>query len=94
MTIVWSPRAIRHLGALRAYIDQHNPHAARRIADTLLKSVERLSAFPEMGRIGRVAGTRELVVKGTTYVIAYRVRRDRLEILAVFHGRQKWPSAL
>jgi toxin ParE1/3/4 len=35
-------------------------------------------------------GTRELVVAGTPYIIPYRLRRDRLELLAVLHGRQKW----
>ncbi len=47
-----------------------------------------------MGRPGRVLGTRELVVSETPYVIPYRVRQDRLELLAVFHGRQKWPLRL
>lgn len=35
-----------------------------------------------------MAGTREVVVPGTPYVIPYRLRSDRLEIIAVFHGRQ------
>jgi plasmid stabilization system protein ParE len=47
-----------------------------------------------MGRPGRVLGTRELVVPDTPYVIPYRVRRERLELIAVFHGRQKWPGRL
>jgi toxin ParE1/3/4 len=33
-----------------------------------------------------------LVVAGTPYVIPYRVRGGKLELLAVFHGRQKWPD--
>jgi plasmid stabilization system protein ParE len=35
-----------------------------------------------------------LVVPQTPYVIPYRVRRERLELIAVFHGRQKWPLKL
>ena len=50
---------------------------------------ERVASLDE---IGRVAGTRELVVPGTPYVIPYRLRTDRLEIIAIFHGRQKWPG--
>ena len=94
MIIVWSPRAIAHLADLRAYIAIDNPNAAGRIAATLLAAVERLTELPNLGRPGRVGGTRELVVPGTPYVIPYRLRGDRLEIIAVFHGRQKWPKRL
>ncbi len=94
MTIVWSPRAIDHLAHLRAYIARDNPVASARIAGALLEAVERLAKLPHLGRPGRVAGTRELIVPGTPYVIPYRVRADRLEVIAVFHARQKWPTRL
>lgn len=48
----------------------------------------------EMGRTGRVVGTRELVVPDTPYIIPYRVKRNRLEVIAIFHGRQRWPAKL
>lgn len=94
MTVAWSPRAIRHLSALRAYIARDNPDAAADVALTILAAVERLAEFPNLGRPGRLAGTRELVVSGTPYVIPHRVRPERLEIIAVFHGRQRWPNRL
>jgi addiction module RelE/StbE family toxin len=87
VTIVWSPRAIEHLAQLRSYVARDNPQAANRIAGTLLDAVERLAELPNLGRPGRVAGTRELVVPGTPYVIPYRLRGDRLEVIAVFHAR-------
>ena len=67
------------------------PRGSRR---EFCKSVEALAGQPDMGRPGRIAGTRELVVSATPYVIPYRVRAGRLELLAVFHGRQKWPVKL
>ena len=95
MTIVWSPRAIGHLADLRAYIARENPRAAARTATTLLAAVDRLAELPNVGRPGRATGTRELVVPGTRYVIPYRLRGgERLEIIAVFHGRQRWPKRL
>ena len=94
MTVVWSPRAIGHLAALREYIARQNPGAAARTAATLLAAVDRLAELPNLGRPGRVSGTRELAVPGTRYVIAYRVRGERLQIIAVFHGRQRWPKRL
>ena len=94
MTIVWSPRAIEHLAHLREYIARDNPNAGNRIASALLEAVERLAKLPNLGRPGRVAGTRELVVSRTPYIIAYKFLGDRLEIVAVFHARQKWPTGL
>jgi len=92
--IVWSPRAIEHLAHLRAYIARDNPKAAGRIASALLDAVERLAELQNLGRTGRVAGTRELVVPRTPYVIPYRLRGDRLEGIGVFHSRKKWPKRL
>lgn len=91
MTVVWSPRAIRHLASLREYIARDSPAAAARIGSILLTTVERLAEFPNVGRPGRVSGTRECVVPGTPYVVPYRVKGDRIEVMAIFHGRQRWP---
>jgi toxin ParE1/3/4 len=94
VTVVWSPRAIGHLTALRAYIARDNPDAAAGMAMTLLTAVDRLAELRNLGRPGRVSATREFMVPGTPYVIPYRLRGERLEIIAVFHGRQRWPKRL
>ena len=41
----------------------------------------------------RAAGTRELVIARTPFVVVYRVRQkpERVEIIRVLHGAQKWP---
>jgi len=94
VTVVWSPRAVEHLTHLRSYIARDIPKTANRVATARLSAVERLAELPNLGRPGRVAGTREMVVPGTPYVIPYRIRGDRLEVIAVFQGRQKWPKLL
>jgi len=94
MKVVWSRRAIRHLVHVREYIAKHSENNASLVASRILKAVELLSAQPEIGRPGRMPGTRELVVPGTPYIIPYRYRKDRLELLSVFHGGQKWPTRL
>ena len=79
---------------LRAYIQKDSEQNAAVVAQRILQAVELLQTQPEMGRAGRVLGTRELIIPDTPYLIPYRLRRDRLELIAVFHGRQKWPAKL
>jgi toxin ParE1/3/4 len=92
--IIWSRRAIRHLVAVRTYIAKDSAQNAATVAARILKSVDLLASQPQMGGPGRVPGTRELVVPDTPYVIPYRVRGESLELIAVLHGRQKWPQKL
>ena len=94
MKVVWSRRAIRHLVQLRRYIARNSEQNAALVAGRILKTVELLETQPELGRPGRVPGTRELVVADTPYIIPYRFRRQRLELIAVFHGSHRWPSKL
>jgi toxin ParE1/3/4 len=94
MTVVWSRRAIDNLVALRDYIAEDSPRSAGSVARRIFDAAELLTIQPHTGRPGRITGTRELVVAGAPYVIPYRVRGGRLELLAVFHGRQKWPDEI
>ena len=91
MKVVWSRRAVRHLVSLREYIARDSGQNAVIIAERILQAIDLLETQPDMGRPGRRPGTRELVVPNTPYIIPYRVRHSRLELVAVFHGRQKWP---
>jgi len=94
MRVVWSRRAIRHLVSLRKFIAKDSEQNAATVALRIRHAIDLVQAQPEIGRPGRVLGTRELVVPDTPYVIPYRVRLERLEIIAVFHGRQQWPPRM
>jgi toxin ParE1/3/4 len=89
MQIVWTATAIRHLAAIQTYIERDKPEAARRVASAIRQTVAYLAEHPYLGRAGRKPGTRELVIAGTRYVVPYRVKGDRLAILAVLHGAQR-----
>jgi toxin ParE1/3/4 len=94
MTPIWSPEAIADLAALRAYIAQDDPAAARRVALHIIQNIETLlSDRPEMGRPGRVPGTRELVIPRTPYIVPYRLVGNTIQVLRVFHGARRWPDA-
>jgi toxin ParE1/3/4 len=43
-----------------------------------------------MGRIGGVAGTRELAVSRYPYLVVYRVKKHGVRVLAVIHTSRHW----
>ena len=92
MRVRWLRTALANLDAEAEYIAEDNPAAAARVVQRILRAVDLLKNNPAMGRAGRVPGTRELVVGETPYIIPYRVRRDAVEILRVFHAARKWPG--
>lgn len=95
MTPIWSPEAVDDLNSLRAYISEDNPAAAQRVALHVIHNVELLlPANPEMGRPGRVPGTRELVIPKTPFIVPYRVQGNMLQILRVYHAARPWPDRL
>ena len=95
MNVVWSPEAIADFISLRAYVVEDDPVAARRIALRILYAVEELLAdHSNIGRAGRVPGTREFVISGTPYVVPYRILGNTIQVLRVYHGKRRWPESL
>jgi toxin ParE1/3/4 len=96
MNILWRQDAEDDLNAAFDYILERDVEAALRLYQTIRSAVERLADHPQLGRAGRVADTRELVVSGTSYLVAYLidVRLDAVIILRVLHGAQRWPDQL
>lgn len=94
MKIVWSRQAADDLAEAHGYISRDDPGAANAAIRRIVTLVEtRLPATPHMGRPGRVAGTRELVVPGTPFIVPYRVRGRQIEIVRVYHAARRWPSS-
>jgi len=91
VTIQWTPTALRDLKSLHSYIGDDNSKAASAMVGAMLTVIESLARHPEMGRQGRVSGTRELVV--APYVVVYRVWRTAIEIVAIIHGARRWPDS-
>jgi toxin ParE1/3/4 len=93
MQIRWSPDAAADLGVIVDYIRQDNPDAAQRVAQSIYDRVDVLRNFPYGGRLGRVAGTRELPLPPLPFIVVYRVLDNAAaaEIVNVIHGAQRWP---
>ncbi len=87
-------RALANLDELAEYIAQDDFGAAASVVELIKLRVDQLGSFPGLGRSGRVVGTRELVIGDTPYIVAYRIRDDRIEVLRVIHGARKWPPKL
>ena len=69
-----------------------NPAAAVLVDERIVAAVRRLIDFPARGWVGRIAGTRELVIGGTPYLAAYAITEARVRVLRVLHGAQEWPE--
>jgi len=91
MRLDWSETAIRDLQDIHDYISRDSEYYASRFVERLLESVERLTAFPKLGRVVpevRSTDIRELLF--SSYRIVYHVERDRVQIVAVVHGARDW----
>lgn len=86
--VYWRKQAINDLATISAYIAAHSPASAARLIDAIIAQVELLTTYPQMGRIGRRAGMRELVVH-THYLVIYRVLPDAINIQRVKHVARK-----
>ena len=91
--LIWSPRSIRDLEAVRDYIAQDSPLYAGLVVQRLVRAPDRLLSFPEMGRVVPERGDaelRELIVR--PFRIVYRVSANSIEIVTVFHASRLFPE--
>lgn len=89
----WTHEALTNLWQIRLYIAEDNPQAAKEVFNRIMDLVEaQVAEYPQVGRAGRIHGTRELVISGLPYIAVYRVRSNQVEILNVIHTSQQWPD--
>ena len=75
---------------IREYIARDNPVAALELDELFSQKVSRLVDYPAIGRPGRAAATRELVVHDN-YIVIYDITESAVRVLRILHVRQKWP---
>ena len=91
MAVKWSKRALSSLARITEYIEQDNPTRAKTFVQEIRQKSILLEQFPNLGRAGRVIGTRELVAH-ENYILVYRVRADDLQVIEVMHTSRKFPA--
>ena len=64
--------------------------AALALDELFSAKLARLVDHPELGRAGRLAGTRELVVH-KNYVVIYDLTDAEVRVLRRLHSTRRWP---
>jgi len=94
LKLKWTKQALEQLKTAHNYIAEENPVVAQIVATRIWDATETLLTQPEIGRLGRIAGTREWVIGKTPYLLAYAIKGDTVQILRVIHSKQRWPEIL
>jgi len=90
LKVFFSALAERDLDEVYEYVALDNADAAAETVLRVIDATDGLAAYPNIGRPGRVPGTRELVIGGTPFIAAYRVRENEVTVLRVLHGARRW----
>jgi toxin ParE1/3/4 len=91
LKLVWTRPAREDRRAIREFIALDNARAALALDELIGEKAGRLERFPHLGRLGRVANTRELVVH-RNYIVVYDMAGDVVRVLRVLHAAQQWQS--
>lgn len=91
MRVRWTEAAAADLERIADYLFSHAPERAPRLLQELHAAPESVLAFPNRGRPGKMAGTRELVMRPLPWILVYSVRADAVHVVRILHGAQQWP---
>jgi len=86
----WTPEAICDRESIYDYIQADDPSAALALDDKFSELARHLVVYPQIGRPGRVEGTREFVVH-KSYILVYDLSKDSIRVLRVLHTSRQWP---
>ena len=81
----WSIAAAGDLEEIASYLHLHHPAFATQTVARLYAAAKSLPKHPLIGRIGKVSGTRELVLAPLPYLLVYSVDEEAIHILRFLH---------
>lgn len=88
LPVVWHPKAIEELNSIIAGIAADNPRAAHDMYELIHDSVRFIGKWPYLfPESRRLNGCREIVAH-RNYLLFYRVGKDKVQVVAVYHGRR------
>ncbi len=86
MELKWTLGALANLDSIATYIAEDNPVRATSFVQELKEKIDGLKKF-QVGRAGRIFGTKELVLH-QNYLVIYRVKNKQVQILRIQHVAQ------
>ena len=92
MKLRWTPEAEQDRADIWDYLAAESPQAAARIDEMFSESASKLAKHPKLGKLGRVSGTRELVLH-ESYCLVYEIDAETVWMLALVHTAKQWPPA-
>ena len=93
MKVHWTDLAIENLADIHEYIARSSSQYAPRMVDRLTRRSEQIGSFPHAGRVvPEIEHPNIREVFEGPYRIIYRIRTDRIDVLAVIHGARQWSS--
>lgn len=90
MRVIWTPEAEQDRDDVRDYIAADNPRAAARMDQLFSDAAAKLAEHPKLGRVGKIAGTRELIPH-ESYRLVYEIDGETVWVLALVHTARQWP---
>lgn len=90
LPIIWLDSARHEVRNIADYISDRNEIAALAFEPALRDGVARLGAFPNIGSLGRVEGTREWIFS-PNYIVVYCGTDTALNIQTILHTRRRYP---
>jgi toxin ParE1/3/4 len=79
----FTPQATRDLAEIAEYLHARNPSAARAVRDAILRSLQNLTLFPEIGRRQNVEGVRKIVTLKYRYLVYYMIDEGAEEVVVL-----------
>lgn len=88
--VVWRANARDNLIEIIRFISSEIIGAAKRLQHQIQGAIHSASEHSCLYRIGRVSGTREIIVL-PNYIVVYRFTTTQIEVVSVLHARQQYP---
>ena len=81
-----TPRAIRDLQGIRAYLIVRSPRGADRVRREINRTIRILAEHPGIGHVSHIIDVRVISTRRYPYLVYHRVTDQELTIVHIRHG--------